>query len=203
MKIEAVLLDLGNVLVHHDNDLLFRRMAERFRTTAPEIKSRLDGGLWEAVNRGRFSGDSLRRELIARLGGDISSEEWIPLWNSHFNLYRPMISLVEELVGRVKLVLVSNTHDQHVSFLRPLLPVLEKFDGLVLSCAEGVLKPEPEIFRRALQIAGVTPEKAVFFDDVPAYVEAARNQGINGFVFTTAEEARKVLVQLGVIPAAA
>lgn len=192
-----MLLDLGNVLAFHDNDKLFREMSALFKTTPVEIRQRLDGGLWERVNRGGLRGDSLRVEMNARLGGAIEHDAWIALWNCHFTINHEMVALIEPIAERC--VLVSNTHDQHVSFLRPQLPVLERFKGLVLSCEIGALKPEAKIYREALRIAGVGAEKAVFFDDVPAYVEAARREGIRGCVFTTAEQARRDLVALGVI----
>jgi putative hydrolase of the HAD superfamily len=187
MALRALLLDLGNVLAFHDNELLFERLAQAFGTTRAEMASRLDGGLWDRVNRGQLPGDALRRELVARLGREVSPADFFALWSCHFRLNVPMVALAERLVGRVRLVLLSNTHDQHVAFLRPQLPVLERFEGLVLSCQVGLLKPEPGIYLRALEVAGVAPAEAAFFDDVPRYAEAAAALGIHGRVFTTPE----------------
>src|SRR4051812_43378609 len=119
MSLDALILDLGNVLAWHDNDKLFAEMARAFGTTPPAMKERLDGGLWERVNRGQLPGDSLRLELVKRLGKEISAKEWFEVWNCHFTLNEPMISMVQFLVGQVKLVLLSNTHDQHIEYLRP------------------------------------------------------------------------------------
>lgn len=196
--LDAVLLDLGNVLAFHDNALLFRKMAEAFRTTPEEMRARLDGGLWERVNRGQLPGDSLRQELVARLGHELSAEAWFRVWNCHFTLHEPMARAVERLLGRVRLVLLSNTHDQHVAYLLPLLPVLERFDGLVLSYQVGLIKPEPGIYQRALEVAGVPASRAAFFDDVQAYADAATAQGIHGRLFTTVEGFFADLAALGV-----
>jgi putative hydrolase of the HAD superfamily len=186
MALRALLLDLGNVLVFHDNQRLALELAKAFGTTPRAMAERLDGGLWDRVNRGLLPGDSLRQELVARLGHQVSPEAFRALWCCHFTLNHPMVAQVERLVGRFRLVLLSNTHDLHVAFLRPSLPVLERFDGLVLSCEVGAVKPEPAIFARALAVAGVAPGEAAFFDDVPAYAEAATALGIQGRVFTTA-----------------
>jgi glucose-1-phosphatase len=198
MALRALLLDLGNVLVFHDNELLFAELARAFGTTREAMGARLDGGLWDRVNRGQLPGDSLRQELVARLGREVSPSAFFDLWNCHFTLNRPMVELVEGLVGRLKLVLLSNTHDQHVAFLRPQLPVLERFEGLVLSCEVGAVKPEPAIYRRALAVAGVAPGEAAFFDDVPRYAEAASALGIAGRQFTTTEAFAAQLRGLGV-----
>jgi FMN phosphatase YigB (HAD superfamily) len=194
--IDALILDLGNVLAFHDNEKLFDEMARTFGTTREAMRARLDGGLWDRVNRGQLPGDSLRQELVARLGRDVSPEAWFDVWNCHFTLHEAMVREVERLVGRIRLVLLSNTHDQHIAFLRPRLPVLERFDGLVLSYEEGHVKPEPAIYRRALELAQVSPAGAAFFDDVARYAEASTALGLHGRVFTTAAAFREQLRQL-------
>jgi putative hydrolase of the HAD superfamily len=185
--LEAVILDLGNVLAFHDNAKLFREMAEAFHATPANIGERLDGGLWDRVNRGSLPGDALRRELVARLGHDVSADDWLRLWNCHFTLNEAMVRHVEKLVGRVRLVLLSNTHDQHFEHLRPRLPILDAFDGLTLSYEVGALKPERRIYERALELAKVEPARAVFFDDVERYAQGASAVGIHGMVFTSAD----------------
>ena len=197
MSLDAIILDLGNVLAFHDNTKLFAEMARTFGTTPDAMKERLDGGLWERVNRGQLPGDSLRVELVQRLGKDIAPKDWFELWNCHFTINEPMVSMVEFLVGQVKLVLLSNTHDQHVAWLRPKLPVLEQFDGLVLSCEVSAIKPEKAIYEKALAVAGTSPWKTAFFDDVKSYAIAATQVGVHGRVFTTVEQFQEDLARLG------
>lgn len=196
-KLDAVVLDLGNVLAFHDNAKLFREMARAFGTTPEAMKERLDGGLWDRVNRGQLPGDSLRQELVARLGKQLTPAEWFDVWNCHFAINATMVAHVERLVGRVRLVLLSNTHDQHVAYLRPRLPVLERFDGLVLSYETGHVKPERAIYEKALALAAVPPWKAVFFDDVEKYAVAATHVGMHGRVFHAAAEFPAQLAALG------
>ena len=197
MSIDALILDLGNVLAFHDNAKLFAEMARAFHTTPEAMSERLSGGLWDRVNRGHLPGDSLRRELISRLGHEVSAEAWFALWNCHFTVNAPMVRLVETLVGRVKLALLSNTHDQHIAFLRPRLPVLERFDALVLSYEVGLVKPEAAIYERALSALGVAAGRAAFFDDVEKYAQAATALGIHGRLFTTVEAFTGQLAALG------
>ncbi|MFZ5469629.1 MAG: HAD family hydrolase [Myxococcota bacterium] len=195
--LRALVLDLGNVLAFHDNALLFRRLAERAGKSAQELHRAFDGELGERINKGKLPGDTLRLEICRRLGMDISPPEFFELWNCHFTLNTPMVSLVESLVGRVKLFLLSNTHDLHFAWLRPRLPVLARFDGLLLSYELELAKPEPAIFREAVRRAGVAPGEVAFFDDVSRYVEAARREGLCAHVFTTVENFRAQLARDG------
>ena len=194
----AVILDLGNVLAFHDNEKLFKEMARAFGTTPQGMHAGLDSTLWDRVNRGLLPGDALRKELVARLGGEVSPTDWFALWNCHFTINDAMVKHVEKLVGKVRLVLLSNTHDQHVAYLRPRLPVLEKFDGLVLSCEVGAMKPEKAIYERALALARVEPSKAIFFDDVERYAQAAAQVGITGRVFKETADFPAQLAAFGI-----
>jgi putative hydrolase of the HAD superfamily len=183
----VVILDLGNVLVFHDNALLCQRLAERTGGSAEKVALALSGPLAEAINRGALDGEGIRREVCRVLGGDIPRAEFFDLWSSHFTPYEEMVPRVEALARRARLVLLSNTNVLHWDWLRPRLPVLDHFDVLLTSFELGVAKPDAAIFRRAVEVGGAPAEATAFFDDVPGYVEAARKLGINGQIFTTAE----------------
>lgn len=196
MAISALVLDLGNVLVFHDNVLLFARLAERFGVSPEDLKARLEGGLWDRVNRGQLPGDALRVELVRRLGVEVSPEEFFALWCCHFTVHEEMVAEVERLLGQKRLVLLSNTHDLHVRWCQERVPLLHRFDALVLSCEVGLVKPEPGIYQRALDAAKVAPEEAVFFDDVERFARAAEAVGMHGRVFTTVAQFRADLAAL-------
>lgn len=196
----AVLLDLGNVLLFHDNALLFRRLAARagVEDRAEELGRHIASDpSWTAANRGELDGEGIRERVCKLLGTDIPMPEFQLLWSSHFTPHEDVFPLVETLAKETKLVLVSNTNVLHAEYFLPQLPLLKKFRSLVLSCDTGSVKPEAELYELALKNAKVGPEEAVFFDDVPEYVDAAKALGMQGFVFTTAEQFRTDLRSLG------
>lgn len=53
-------------------------------------------------------------------------------------------------------------------------------DVVIYSHEEGVKKPDPRLFALGCARLGVEPEGAVFVDDVPGHVEAARELGMSG-----------------------
>jgi HAD superfamily hydrolase (TIGR01509 family) len=105
--------------------------------------------------------------------------------------------MVDDLVSRAKVALISNTNEMQWRFLRPQLPVLERFSSLVLSYELGLAKPDPEIFRTALRRVGRPAEACAFFDDIPGFADAASALGMHGQVFTTAANFRVQLARLG------
>jgi putative hydrolase of the HAD superfamily len=57
--------------------------------------------------------------------------------------------------------------------------VLAQFDSIVESSLEGIRKPEPEIYRRALERLGVQPEVCAYLDDLGANLKPARALGMH------------------------
>jgi putative hydrolase of the HAD superfamily len=163
--VDAVILDLGNVLVFHDNALLLGRLAAR-GGAGPEGERRLaealSGPLALAINRGEIDRDEIRREVCRLAGADVPADEFFDLWSSHFRPNEEIFPRVEALSRELPLVLLSNTNALHWEFLRPRLPALARFRGMVLSHEVGAVKPEPAIYLRAASVAGVPPGRAAF-----------------------------------------
>jgi FMN phosphatase YigB (HAD superfamily) len=195
--VDAVLLDLGNVLAFHDNALLCRRLAVRAGVSPEGLEAALSGPLAERINRGEVDGDGIRREVGRVLGRDLPAEGFAELFSSHFTLHEEVLPRVEALCARLPVVLLSNTNAIHWDFLRRRLPVLERFAGHCLSHVEGRVKPDPAFYLHAVQMASAVPSRCAFFDDIPAYVDAACALGLQGFVFTDAAAFEAQLGQLG------
>ena len=73
--------------------------------------------------------------------------------------------------------------------------------NIVVSGREKLIKPDPAIFALLLDRFDLVPGRTVFVDDLPANVEAARELGLIGIVFTGAADLRAELDRLGVLPA--
>jgi len=71
-----------------------------------------------------------------------------------------------------------------------LYPFLAGFDGRIVSGAEGVLKPDPEIYRLLLQRFGLDAAECVFIDDNAHNIETATHLGFHAVHFTPEVDAR-------------
>ena len=198
--IEVVFLDLGNVLAFHDDDVLCRHLSEYSGAPPEVIRERLLG-LWDPCNRGALAGDQLRRAVSQASGATtfMDAETFFRIWTCYFRIHHEVLPMVESLLGRAKVALISNTNEIQWRFLRPQLPLLERFSDRVLSYELGLAKPDPEIFRAALRRVGnPPPESCAFFDDMLPFVQVARTLGIQAEVFTDAANFRVQLARLGV-----
>jgi putative hydrolase of the HAD superfamily len=61
---------------------------------------------------------------------------------------------------------------------------MRHFDDTILSHEVGAMKPEPKIYEAAIEAARCRPEECFFTDDMPAFVEGARQHGIDAVQFT-------------------
>jgi len=196
-EVEAVILDLGNVLVFHDNALLFRRLGERAGLAGAEVERRLSGAAWDAANRGEMTREEIWRGACQALGLELAAGDFNELWCCHFRVNDAVLPQVEALVGRVELLLLSNSNRIHVEHLRPLVPILRKFDHVLFSCEVGMAKPDPRFYREALRRAGTAPEQTAYFDDHEPFLLPARELGLRAHAFRDAEDFRRQLEALG------
>jgi FMN phosphatase YigB (HAD superfamily) len=79
----------------------------------------------------------------------------------------------------------------------PEWPFLEKFDGVIVSGLEGLVKPDPRLYRVFCERYGMSPESCVFIDDSEQNIVAARKFGMKGIHFTDPVMLRKELIALG------
>lgn len=195
-KVKTLILDLGNVLLFHDNALLFRKLGERAGLPAAEVERRILSPSWDDANRGLLDEAGVRCATAEALGVDLAEDEFVELFNCHFSPNRPMLEAVAGLIGKYKLALLSNTNAAHVSWFLPRLPLLKRFDAVLLSCVERRVKPEAEFYQRALDATSSRPDEAAFFDDLQAYVDAACALGIHGRLFRDVAQFQRDLARL-------
>jgi putative hydrolase of the HAD superfamily len=67
------------------------------------------------------------------------------------------------------------------------------------SCYVGLRKPDPAIYRRALDVLGSVPERTLFIDDRQENVDGAAAARMKAIRFTGAEGLRSDLEKLGVL----
>jgi FMN phosphatase YigB (HAD superfamily) len=76
-------------------------------------------------------------------------------------------------------------------------PFLEKFDGVIVSGLERLVKPDLRIFRLFCERYALAPESCVFIDDSEPNVVAARKFGMNAVHFTSPAALRAELTSFG------
>jgi len=93
--------------------------------------------------------------------------------------------------------ILSNMGDDVLASVEREFSWIDRFDVLVWSCELGVVKPNPELYRHALNQLGTQPEETLFIDDKRPNVEAAQALGIQAIQFSSVEQLRQDLIAAG------
>ncbi|WP_052374881.1 HAD-IA family hydrolase [Actinomyces israelii] len=129
-----------------------------------------------------LSGRESLRDLLERLVVELDlargADELMALWRQA-TPDPPAWQLVRELRAAGYLtVLATNQHEERREWMRTALG----YDGLcdvdAYSCLLGAAKPDPDYFRAALAMAGVSTGEALFVDDSAENIAAAAALGL-------------------------
>lgn len=106
------------------------------------------------------------------------------------------VQLIDELrQGGTRLALLSNAGFDFGDAFRNA-PFSYGFEKVFVSAEMGLLKPDPEIYRRAAEGLGIELAEMVFVDNKVANVESATALGVTGHVFTSVKGLRTFLESL-------
>lgn len=197
MAFQALIFDVGGVIVPHDNDALYARLAAR--CGAPDALERIaaagDDPRW---GTGEIAIEALHRRLADEFGYAGDWDEFAEDFCSHLSLDPEMLEFVARLAGSQRVFLFSNTNVVHWARVEQLTAGrIGEFEAY-LSHQLGAVKPDPEAFTRMAGRASVEPGRCLFIDDLTANVEAARKAGFQAEQFTTQPALVALLEQHGV-----
>lgn len=162
-----------------------------------------DGTVWK---------DQVYRRLIEELGitqitAEALLEEYVSRFREHCVPFPNLHATLRELTASgLKLGIVSNGHDVMQMATVRALGIEGYFKTICISEREGLRKPDPTIFRRAVERLGSSVERAAFVGDNPvADVAGARNAGLCAIwrrdpVVLSLPEACAVVDDLGELP---
>ena len=189
--IRAVYFDMGGVLLRSESKTERRKWESRLGL-ADDALARIvfDNRVSALATVGQASTEQVWAEvgrLLALADGPLAELRADFFAGDAFDV--DLLAFIRALRPRYKTGLISNAWPDARASTRLCLNATV-FDLLVFSGEEGVQKPDPEIFRRALARLGAAPGEAVFVDDVEANVEAARGMGMAGIHFLSPAQAR-------------
>jgi FMN phosphatase YigB (HAD superfamily) len=182
--VNAVLFDLGGVLVDVDLASLKRGLAQVYDCTPRRVDEAVfASGLKAAHDAGRLAPWDFHTRVNEALDRpDVQEIRFVAAWASCFVERAETTGLLPALARRCPLYVASNTDPLHAGFIRDVYPWTNLFTDAWLSFEAGALKPEPRFFSGLLEAFDLDPARTAYFDDKPDNVAAARNLGIRGFV---------------------
>jgi 2-haloacid dehalogenase len=200
-SIDAVVFDIGGVLLDWDPRYLYRKLFDDHA----EMEQFLDEICTLQWHSAHDLGVPASRSCaeLARLHPEHA--ELIAAWSARSEeMVAGEISEVVEMLAALKRAGVpcyalTNMEAETYPLRRSRYEFMGWFDGTVVSAHEGVAKPDPEIFRRLLDRFGLAAERTVMIDDSAANLEAARRLGLKTVHFRSAADLRSWLADAGLL----
>jgi len=192
--IDAVVFDIGNVLIRWHPHNLYRR----FGLTDVETAAFLAETSLTEINHRRLDAGAPFTETIAELATrfphraefiEAFDRRWPEMLNGAID--QSVAILRSLLAAGVPVHAISNFSRTKFDIARGLFPFLDEFDDLVVSGDVGLVKPDPEIFELLVARCDLVPDRTVFIDDSAANIATAQRLG---FVTVHFEERRTDLV---------
>ena len=182
----TAVLDVGGVVI----PTLFETAA------APRFPAGPLGGEpdYRAVESGRVP----ERDYWARLAERRPDLDIGALWRSCSYVRAEIRAMLDRLAGRVRVVAFTNDMAHWFGDDWPdRFPELRAFDAILEARSFGVLKPDPEAFRRAAAAVGEPPDRCLFVDDLAANLDGATTAGMATELFDVVDPAGSVVRLLG------
>ncbi len=193
--IDAVVFDLGKVLIDYSYDGFFKLLNSRGGSFASEADfvSKVD---LLAYEHGHYSDAEFLRRINACLANPLPEETLVAAWKDLFTPVQPMLALAKELKQRCRVYLLSNTSAIHWAYLQETYSLAQVCHDLFASFQVGRMKPAAEIFAIAEQRFGLGPQRTLFIDDRQENVAGAIACGWQGLWHRDFSETRQVVLQL-------
>ena len=184
MSIQAVLFDLGGVILRTDYQAPREHLAERLGLSYEELAHLVFES--ESAQRaclGHLTAQQHWEVVCARLRQPVS--EAAHLRDEFFAgdvLDFQLLDLIRSLRPARRTALVSNAWLDLREYIRKNR-FEDAFDTVVISAEVGLVKPDHAIYELALGQLGVSPGRAVMVDDATANVAGAIDLGMRGILF--------------------
>ena len=197
--ITCAFLDIGGVLLTDGWDhLARRRAAKNFKLEWAEMEER-HGLTFEIFEEGKITLDEYLSLVVFHQRRTFTRNQFRRYMFAQSTAFPDMIELVVRLKMRLglKIAIVSNEARELNAYRIDRFSLDRLVDCFISSCFVHIRKPDAEIFKLALDIAQVRPEKAVFIDNTPMFVQIAEEMGIQGVLHTDFDSTRARLSRLG------
>jgi 2-haloacid dehalogenase len=204
MTIDAVIFDIGNVLIEWHPERYYDRVIgeERRKRMFAEVDLH---AMNDRVDRGE--------DFTATIYGTADAHpEWrdeIRQWHDNWielasPVIEPSLTLLRDLRARgVPVFALTNFGIGSFAYARTKYPFLDEFDRHYVSGHMGVIKPDPRIYEMVEEDCGIAPGRLLFADDRHDNIRMAEARGWKTHLFEGPEGWAARLRAEGLLPAEA
>lgn len=142
---------------------------------------------WDRLDAGLIEYEDYIEQCL-KLAPDEEKENILAFFHQWYRLLPP-IDEIHEWIHELKkqgyrIYLCSNAPVIFEEHAASIYPILKEFDGIVFSGSIQLAKPQPEIYSHLLDKFQLVAEECFFIDDREENIEAGKQCGIDGMVYS-------------------
>lgn len=196
-----IIFDLGGVVINYNpKDYLTERFYHE-RTEKKLYDAIFGSEEWKLLDKGQLTwGDASKIFMRRGREKDMAFETQAVLeeWTDMLTTRAATVALMRILKKKgFNLYYLTNMSREVFAFLQDR-DFWNLFDGGVVSCKAGILKPDIEIFKLLVNKYALVPQESIFTDDRKDNAAAAFEVGITGIQFRNVKSFCKMLVTYGI-----
>jgi len=199
LPITTLFVDVGGVLLTDGWDHLARKRAARhFKLNWAEMDQR-HRLVFETHEEGKLSFEEYLGWVVFFEKRPFTRNQFREFMFAQSKPYTKMLGLVAQLRAQhgLKVVVISNESREVNAFRVRTFRLDRLVDTFISSCFVGMRKPDVEIFRLALDLAQAMPERSVFIDNTPMFVQVAQRMGIRSILHVDYQSTSTKLNSIG------
>ena len=196
---DALLFDLGRVVIDIDFDRAFARWAKHASCDEALMRGRFArDAAFSRHEVGELSDDAYFACLRASLGIDITNAELLDGWNAIFvGEMRGISDHLRRIAPKIPIYAFSNSNRAHeVCWSKQFASILSHFKEIYVSSTIGLRKPDAEAYEYVVKAIGVPSDRIVFFDDSLENIAGAQRCGLQTVHVTSSADIATALARL-------
>jgi len=181
VTIKALFLDIGGVFLTNGWDTTARKeAAKEFSLDFEELNGR-HRIIFDAYESGKASLEEYLDLLVFYEQRPFTKQTFIDFMMGKSQPYHDMINLVSKLkhTYHLRTIAVNNEGRELNEYRIKQFGLKDFIDVFASSCFLHMRKPDKDIYQAALDLAQVDPAEAIYLDDRPVFIQAAKQLGIN------------------------
>lgn len=187
--IKAILFDADGVVINTTerfSSYLEREYGITTKTTAPFFQ-----GVFQDCIVGKADLKEEVSKYLPKWGWKKSVDEFLQYWfESEHKIHEPMVKEIHKIRKQgIKCYLATNQEKYRTTYILENMGFESLFDGTFSSAEVGHKKDRDEYYQHILsQLAGVTPEEILLWDDSMENIDKAKQLKINAEFYTSFED---------------
>lgn len=189
--IRAVIWDMGGVILRTTDWSLRSQWEDRLGLPRMQLTRLVfEGEVSRRATLGQATDDEVWQSVAEALQLDPPTRDRLRRdYFAHDRVDDALMGFIRDLRRRVRVGMITNAWPDIRRYLVEVFKIADAFDPLIISAEIGIAKPDPRIYRLALDQLGVQPAEALFVDDFEDNVAGARWLGMQALRFTSTPQA--------------